>query len=163
MTTTIVGNTTADPELRYTQTGKAVTSLTVAVSKRRKDETGNWVDGEPTFIRCNIWGKPAENVAASVFKGTRVIVTGELKESTWQTEQGEKRSRIELNAANIGIDLTFAPAPPQQATATGWAGAGAANSAPTTTSQGQAAWTAQQPPQGPQPGQQQMFSDEPPF
>ena len=163
MTTTIVGNTTADPELRYTQTGKAVANFTVAVSKRRKDETGNWVDGEPTFIRCSIWGKPAEHVAASVFKGTRVIVTGELKESTWQTEQGEKRSRIELNAANIGIDLTFAPAPPQQATATGWAGAGAANSAPASPNQGQAAWTAQQSPQAPEPSQQQMFSDEPPF
>lgn len=59
MTTTIVGNSTADPELRYTQTGKAVASLTVAVSKRRKDENGNWVDCEPTFIRCSIWGKPA--------------------------------------------------------------------------------------------------------
>lgn len=119
MTTTIVGNTTADPQLRYTQTGKAVTSLTVAVSKRRKDETGNWVDGEPTFIRCNIWGKPAEHVAASVYKGTRVIVTGDLKQSTWQTEQGEKRSSIELNAANIGIDLTFSPARAQQSAPTG--------------------------------------------
>lgn len=165
---TLVGNLTADPELRYTSNGVAVANFTVASTSRVFDrQAGEWRDGDALFLRCTVWREFAEHVASSVQRGTRVIVQGRLKQRSYETEQGDKRTVIELEVEELGPSLRYATAQVTKAGATtsgsGWASAGAANSAPASPSQGQAAWTAQQPPQAPQPGQQQMFSDEPPF
>lgn len=165
---TLVGNLTADPELRYTPNGVAVANFTVASTSRVFDrQAGEWRDGDALFLRCTVWREFAEHVASSVQRGTRVIVQGRLKQRSYETEQGDKRTVIELEVEELGPSLRYATAQVTKAGATtsgsGWAAAGTANSAPVSPSQGQATWTAQQPPQGPQPGQQQMFSDEPPF
>ena len=105
--TTIVGNLTADPELRYTASGTPVASFTVANTPRRRTDGGQWEDGEATFVRCSLWRQAAENLAASASKGTRVVVTGKLRQSNWETETGEKRSTLELDADEVGISVAF--------------------------------------------------------
>lgn len=168
---TLVGNLTADPELRYTPNGVAVANFTVASTSRVFDrQAGEWRDGDALFLRCTVWREFAEHVASSVQRGTRVIVQGRLKQRSYETEQGDKRTVIELEVEELGPSLRYATAQVAKAGATtsgsGWSDAGAANSAPASPSpspsQGQASWAAQQPPQAPQPIQQ-MFSDEPPF
>lgn len=107
--TTIVGNLTNDPELTFTASGAAVVNFTVAASDRVLDKvTGEWKDGEPTFLRCSIWRTYAENVAESLSKGARVIVTGKLRSRTYETREGEKRTVIELEAEEIGAAMKFA-------------------------------------------------------
>lgn len=165
---TLIGNLTADPELRYTQSGHAVASFTIASTPRSYDkQSGSWQDGNPLFLRCSVWRDYAEHVASSLAKGMQVIAQGRLVQRSYETEHGEKRTVFELEVEEIGPSLRFATAQVTKAGATtsgsGWAAAGAANSAPVPPSQGQASWAAQQPPQAPEPGQQQMFSDEPPF
>ena len=106
---TMVGTLTADPELRFTPNGVAVVNFTVASNARRFDKDKNeWVDGDATFLRCNLWRQPAENVANSLNKGQRVIVTGELKQRSYETAEGEKRTVYELEVNEVGPSLKWA-------------------------------------------------------
>lgn len=108
---TIVGNLTADPELKFTGQGKAVANFTVAETPRYLDKaSGEWRDGESTFWRCSIWREAAENVTESLTKGTRVIVTGETRTRSYETKEGEKRSVMELEVSEIGPSLKYAKA-----------------------------------------------------
>ena len=108
-TTTVVGNLTDDPELHHTPAG-AVASFTVASTARFLNrDTGEWRDGEPLFLRCTVWQTPAEHAAASLYRGARVIVTGRLRQRSFETVGGEKRTVIELSADEVGVSLRFAP------------------------------------------------------
>lgn len=108
-TVTIVGNLTADVELRYTSAGHAVTNFTVAASDRELDKTTNeWKDGATTFLRCTAWRALAEHIAGSARKGQRVLVTGKLKQHDFETKDGEKRSRLELEVDDLGVSVRFA-------------------------------------------------------
>lgn len=108
---TIVGNLTADPELRFTPGGVGVASFTVASTPRAFDKTsGAWRDGEPLFMRCTVWRQAAENVAESLTKGARVIVQGRLKQRSFETKEGEKRTVVELDVDEIGPSLRYATA-----------------------------------------------------
>lgn len=110
-TLTIVGNLTSDPELRYTQNGKAVANFTIASTPRNFDRaTSEWKDGEALFMRCTVWGDFAEYVAASLHKGTRVIADGRLSQRSYETKEGEKRTSIELAVDEIGPSLRYAKA-----------------------------------------------------
>ncbi len=105
---TIVGNLTADPELRFTQSGTAVANISVANTPRTFDRaTGGWKDGQALFMRCTVWQDAAENVAESLRKGNRVIVSGRLKQRNFETREGEKRSTVELEVDAIGPDLRW--------------------------------------------------------
>src|SRR6476646_11492574 len=108
---TVIGNLTADPELRFTASGAAVANFTVASTPRTFDRaSGEWKDGEALFLRCNIWRQPAENVAESLVRGSRVIVSGRLKQRSFATKEGEKRTVIELEVDEIGPSLRYATA-----------------------------------------------------
>jgi single-strand DNA-binding protein len=109
---TIVGNLAADPELRYTQGGVAVTSLRVGSTPRTFNrQTNAWEDGETVWVRCTAWRELAENIANSLHKGSRVVVTGRLKApSAYQTAQGEARASLELDIDDIGASLLRATA-----------------------------------------------------
>jgi single-strand DNA-binding protein len=108
---TVVGNLTDDPELRFTPSGAAVANFTVASTPRTLDRTTNeWKDGEALFLRCSIWRQAAENVAESLQRGMRVMVQGRLKQRSYETREGEKRSVIELEVEEIGPSLKFATA-----------------------------------------------------
>jgi single-strand DNA-binding protein len=108
---TVIGNLTADPELRFTQSGAAVANFTVASTPRTLDRaSGEWKDGEALFLRCNIWRQAAENVAESLTRGARVIVSGRLKQRSFETREGEKRTVVELEVDEIGPSLRYATA-----------------------------------------------------
>jgi single-strand DNA-binding protein len=108
---TVIGNLTADPELRFTPAGAAVANFTVASTPRVFDRNSNeWKDGEGLFLRCNIWREAAENVAESLTRGSRVIVSGRLKQRSYDTKEGEKRTVIELEVDEIGPSLKYATA-----------------------------------------------------
>ncbi|CAB4574194.1 unannotated protein [freshwater metagenome] len=119
---TVVGNLTADPELRYTQNGLAVANFTIASTPRNFDRASNdWKDGEALFLRASVWREFAEHVAGSLTKGSRVIATGRLKQRSYETKEGEKRTSIELEIDEIGPSLRYATA--QVSRAAGGAGA----------------------------------------
>lgn len=106
---TLVGNLVAAPELRYTPGGAAVTNFRVASTPRRYDsQSGQWVDGEALFLTCNIWRAAAENVANSLNKGDRIIVTGRLRQRTYDTREGERRTVFEVEADEVGPSLKYA-------------------------------------------------------
>ena len=108
---TVVGNIVADPELRFTQTGAAVATFRVASTPRRYDsQTNQWVDGEALFLSCNIWRQAAENVAETLTKGMRVIVTGRLRQRSYESREGEKRTVMELEVDEVGPSLRYATA-----------------------------------------------------
>jgi single-strand DNA-binding protein len=108
---TIVGNLTNDPELRFTPSGAAVASFTVASTPRVLDKaTNEWKDGEALFMRCSVWRQYAENVAESLTKGSRVIVTGRLKQRSYETREGEKRTVVEMDVDEVGPALKYATA-----------------------------------------------------
>lgn len=108
---TIVGNLVESPELRFTPAGAAVANFTVASTPRTFDKQKNeWVDGEALFLRCNIWREAAENVAESLTRGSRVIVSGRLKQRSFETREGEKRTVVELEVDEIGPSLRYATA-----------------------------------------------------
>jgi single-strand DNA-binding protein len=108
---TLVGNLTDDPELRFTAQGAAVANFRIAVSKRIRDpQTNEWKDGDTSFFRVNVWRQLAENVAESLQRGTRVVVTGTLKMRQWETQEGEKRSVVEIEATEVGPSLKWATA-----------------------------------------------------
>ena len=121
---TIVGNTVADPELRYTPNGAAVTNFRVASTPRRYDaQSGQYVDGEPLFMTCSLWKQHAENVANSLTKGMRVIVTGRLRQRSFETQQGEKRTVFEVEVDEVGPALRYATAQVAKTTNSGGGGA----------------------------------------
>jgi single-strand DNA-binding protein len=110
-TITLIGNLTADPELRFTSAGAAVASFTVASTPRMFDRTtGEWKDGDSLFMRCNIWRQAAENVAESLTRGSRVLVSGRLRQRSFETREGEKRTVVELEVDEVGPSLRYATA-----------------------------------------------------
>ncbi|MFF0816752.1 single-stranded DNA-binding protein [Rhodococcus sp. NPDC003318] len=122
---TVVGNLTADPELRFTPAGAAVANFTVASTPRTFDRQSNeWKDGEALFLRCNIWREAAENVAESLTRGSRVIVQGRLKQRSYETREGEKRTVVELEVDEIGPSLRYATAKVNKANRGGGGGGG---------------------------------------
>jgi single-strand DNA-binding protein len=111
VTTTVTGNLTADPELRYTQNGVAVANFTIASTPRIFDKkTNEWRDGDTVYLRASVWREFAEHVAGSLSKGTRVIASGALKQRNYETREGEKRTTIELDVDEIGPSLKYATA-----------------------------------------------------
>lgn len=124
---TVVGNLVADPELRYTPSGAAVVNFRVASTPRRFDSQSNqWVDGEALFLTCNVWRQAAENVANSLTKGDRVIVTGRLRQRSFDTREGEKRTVFEVEVDEVGPSLKYATSQvtktPRQGGQGGWNG-----------------------------------------
>jgi single-strand DNA-binding protein len=108
---TIIGNLTNDPELRFTPSGAAVANFTVASTPRTFDRQANeWKDGETLFLRCSVWRDAAENVAESLQRGTRVLVSGRLRSRTYETKEGEKRTVFELDVDEVGPSLRYATA-----------------------------------------------------
>ncbi len=122
---TVVGNLTADPELRFTPSGAAVANFTVASTPRIYDrQSGEWKDGEALFLRCNIWREAAENVAESLTRGARVILSGRLKQRSFETREGEKRTVVEVEVDEIGPSLRYATAKVNKASRSGGGGGG---------------------------------------
>ena len=108
---TIAGNLVDDPELRYTPTGQAVARFRVASTPRYMDrQTNEWKDGESLFLSCNVWRQAAENVAESLQRGMRVIVQGRLKQRSYETKEGEKRTVYEVEVDEVGPSLRNASA-----------------------------------------------------
>ena len=108
---TLVGNLVDDPELRFTPSGAAVAKFRIASTPRYLDkQTNEWKDGESLFLTCNVWRQAAENVAESLQRGARVVVQGRLKQRSYETQQGEKRSVVEIVADEIGPSLRWATA-----------------------------------------------------
>lgn len=106
---TVIGNLTADPELRFTPSGAGVANFTVASTPRTFDrDTGKWVDGDALFLRCNIWRQPAENASESLRRGDRVVVVGRLKQRSFETREGEKRTVVELDVDELAASVKFA-------------------------------------------------------
>ena len=107
---TIVGNLTDDPELRYTPNGAAVAKFRVAVNRRYKDQSGEWKDGDTSYFTVNAWRTLAENVAETLTRGANVIVVGRLQQRSWETQDGDKRTVIEIEADEVGPSLRWATA-----------------------------------------------------
>ncbi|GAA1250259.1 single-stranded DNA-binding protein [Pseudonocardia aurantiaca] len=108
---TVVGNLTADPELRFTPSGAAVANFTVAATPRTFDrQTNEWKDGDALFMRCNVWRQAAENVAETLTRGMRVMVQGRLRQRSFETREGEKRTVVELEVDEVGPSLRYATA-----------------------------------------------------
>jgi single-strand DNA-binding protein len=113
---TLIGNLTADPELRFTQAGTAVANFSVASTPRSFDKrTGGWKDGQALFMRCTVWQDAAENVAETLRRGMRVIVSGRLQQRSFETREGEKRTVVELQVDEIGPSLRWAVATVEKA------------------------------------------------
>jgi single-strand DNA-binding protein len=122
---TVVGNLTGDPELRYTQNGLAVANFTIASTPRTFDRASNdWKDGEALFLRASVWREFAEHVAGSLTKGSRVVATGRLRQRSYETKEGEKRTSIELEVDEIGPSLRYATAQVTRASSSGGASGG---------------------------------------
>ena len=124
-TITVVGNLTDDPELRFTPSGAAVAKFRIASTPRTLDRaSGEWKDGEPLFLACNIWRDAAEHVAESLQRGSRVIVQGRLRQRSYETREGEKRTVYELEVDEIGPSLRYATAKVQKMNRSGGGGGG---------------------------------------
>ena len=122
---TVIGNITGDPELRFTPSGAAVANFTVASTPRQFDRQSNeWKDGETLFMRCSVWRDAAENVAESLARGTRVIVSGRLKSRSYETKEGEKRTVVEMEVDEVGPSLRYATAKVNRTQRGGGGGAG---------------------------------------
>jgi single-strand DNA-binding protein len=122
---TLAGTLVADPELRFTPTGAAVANFTVAANDRRYDPTTQeWVDKGATFLRCSIWRQAAENLAESLTKGTRVLVTGVLRQREWDTADGERRVAFEVDATEVAASLKWVTVKVTKATRTTTSAAG---------------------------------------
>jgi single-strand DNA-binding protein len=157
-TITVIGNLTADPELRFTQAGAAVASFTVASTPRTFDRaSGEWKDGEALFLRCSIWRQAAENVAESLTRGMRVIVQGRLRQRSFDTKEGEKRTVIEMEVDEVGPSLRYATAKVNKASrGSGGGGGGFGGGAPADDPWGSA-------PAASSSGGGGGFAEEPPF
>src|SRR5256884_1008334 len=163
---TVIGNLTDDPELRFTPSGAAVAKFRGASTPRTMDRaSGEWKDGEPLFLSCTVWRQAAENVAESLQRGSRVILSGRLRQRSYETKEGEKRTVIELEVDEIGPSLRYATAKVQRmsrssggggggfgASGGGSGGGGYANDDP---------WATSAP--APAPAGGGNFDDEPPF
>ena len=182
---TIVGNLTDDPELRFTPSGAAVAKFRIASTPRTLDrESGQWKDGEPLFLACNIWRDAAEHVAESLQRGSRVIVQGRLRQRSYETREGEKRTVYELEVDEIGPSLRYATAKVQRMSRSGGGaggggfgasnggggggGGGGANRQPSNGGGGgnnfDDPWATAAPAQGSRSGGgSSSFDDEPPF
>src|SRR5690349_22056555 len=155
---TVVGNLTADPELRFTPSGAAVASFTIASTPRTFDRNSNeGKDGEALFLRCSIWHQAAENVAESLTRGMRVIASGRLKQRSYETREGEKRTVIELDVEEVGPSLKYASAKVNKTTR-GSSGGGFGGSGSSGSDAADDPWGTPPPPSG-----GGGFSDEPPF
>ncbi|GLZ33077.1 single-stranded DNA-binding protein [Lentzea sp. NBRC 105346] len=160
-TITVVGNLTADPELRFTQSGAAVASFTVASTPRTFDrQSGEWKDGEALFLRCNVWRQVAENVAESLTRGSRVLVSGRLRQRSFETKEGEKRTVVELEVDEIGPSLRYATAKVNKVSRGDGGGGGFGGGAP---SRGGSAPVDDPWGSAPPAGSGGGFADEPPF
>lgn len=175
---TVVGNLTADPELRFTPNGSAVANFTVASTPRVLDKaTNEWKDGDALFMRCAVWRDAAENVAESLVRGSRVIVQGRLKQRSYETKEGEKRTVVELDVDEVGPSLKYATAKVNK-TSRGGGGFGGGQQGGGQQGGGQGSYGAQPedpwataPSGGQQGGSQQgqggwgggSFNDDPPF
>jgi single-strand DNA-binding protein len=174
-TITVIGNLTDDPELRFTPSGAAVAKFRVASTPRFMDRaSGEWKDGEPLFMACNIWRDAAEHVAESLQRGARVIVTGRLRQRSYETREGEKRTVIELEVDEIGPSLRYATAKVQKMARSGGGSGGGfgASGGGGGRSQGgggnfddpwATAAPASTPASGSRSGGNSNFDDEPPF
>jgi single-strand DNA-binding protein len=182
---TVVGNLTDDPELRFTPSGAAVAKFRIASTPRTLDrQSGEWKDGEPLFLACNIWRDAAEHVAESLQRGARVIVQGRLRQRSYETREGEKRTVYELEVDEIGPSLRYATAKVQRMSRSGGGagggggfgasngGGGGANRQPSTSSSGGGGgnfddpWATAAPASGARSGGAggtSSFDDEPPF
>ncbi len=153
---TVVGNLTADPELRFTPSGAAVANFTVASTPRTLDKaTNEWKDGDALFLRCSVWRQAAENVAESLTRGMRVVVQGRLKQRSYETKEGEKRTVYEMDVDEVGPSLKYATAKVNKTTRGGGGGGGYGSSGGSQASDDPWASAAPAPAGG--------FSDEPPF
>jgi single-strand DNA-binding protein len=161
---TVIGNLTADPELRFTPSGAAVANFTVASTPRIFDRASNdWKDGDALFLRCSVWRQAAENVAESLTRGARVIVSGRLKQRSYETKEGEKRTVVELEVDEIGPSLRNATAKvnranrgPDTGGGGGYGGSGSGGSGGRASAPADDPW-------GSAPAAGGGYSDEPPF
>jgi len=124
-TITVIGNLTDDVELRYTPSGAAVAKFRLASTPRFLDKpSGEWKDGEPLFLSCSVWRQAAEHVAESLTRGARVVVVGRLKQRSYETREGEKRTSLELDVDEVGPSLRYATAKVQKMSRSGGNGGG---------------------------------------
>jgi len=167
-TITVIGNLTDDPELRFTPSGAAVAKFRVASTPRFLDKTsGEWKDGDPLFLSCTVWRQDAENVAESLQRGARVIISGRLRQRSYETKEGEKRTVIDLDVDEIGPSLRYATAKVQKMSRSGGGGFGSGGSGGGG-SQGGGGFAADDPwasasPASAPSGGGGNFDDEPPF
>ena len=159
-TITVVGNLTDDPELRFTPSGAAVAKFRIASTPRTMDrQSGEWKDGEPLFLACNVWRDAAEHVAESLQRGARVIVQGRLRQRSYETREGEKRTVYELEVDEIGPSLRYATAKVQKMSRSGGGGGNNSNF--------DDPWATAAPASSSRPsgggGSNSSFDDEPPF
>jgi single-strand DNA-binding protein len=161
-TITVIGNLTDDPELRFTSSGQAVAKFRVASTPRFMDrQTNEWKDGEPLFLPCTVWRQAAENIAESLTRGARVIVSGRLKQRTYETREGEKRTVIELEVDEVGPSLRYATAKVQKMSRSSSSGGGfGASQGP---KQGDDPWASDPPGNADATRASGSFDDEPPF
>jgi single-strand DNA-binding protein len=167
---TIIGNLTRDPELRYTATGQAVASFAVASTPRFLDKnTNEWKDGDSLFLNCSIWRQAAENVAESLQRGMRVIVSGRLRQRSYETKEGEKRTVYEVEVDEVGPSLRYASAKVTKSSRSGGQGGGFGGSGQSG-SGGQGGYgggasggRASDDPWSSEPAADSGFTDEPPF
>jgi single-strand DNA-binding protein len=161
---TVVGNLTADPELRFTPSGAAVASFTIASTPRTFDRASNeWKDGEALFLRCSIWRQAAENVAESLQRGMRVVAQGRLKQRSFETREGEKRTVVELDVDEIGPSLRYATAKVNRTQRGSSSGGGFGSSGSDSSTVADDPWGSSAPAAGGGGGGGGGFSDEPPF
>ena len=167
VTITVIGNLTDDPELRFTPSGAAVAKFRVASTPRYMDRSTNeWKDGEPLFLACTVWRQAAENVAESLVRGSRVIVSGRLKQRSYETREGEKRTVIELEVDEIGPSLRYATAKVQKMSRSSAGGGGFGSSGGGGGGGGNFAddpWASATPANAGGGGSSSSFDDEPPF
>ena len=155
---TLIGNLTDDPELRFTPSGAAVARFRVASTPRYLDrQTGEWKDGEALFLTCNVWRQAAEHVAESLQRGTRVIVFGRLRQRTYETREGEKRTVFEVEVDEVGPSLRYATAKVQKMSRSAGGGFGSGGRPPADDPWASAS------PAGAGGGPGGDFDDEPPF
>ncbi len=131
-TVTVIGNLVEDPELRFTPSGVAMAKVRVAVNRRWRDQSGEWQE-DTSFFGGTLWREAAENAAESLTKGTRVIITGSLEQRQWETQEGDKRSMVEIRIDEIGPSLRWATASVSKTARSGgndWGGSQSVPAAP---------------------------------
>ena len=166
---TIVGNLVADPEIRYTPTGQAVATFRVASTPRFLDKaTNEWKDGDSLFLSCNVWRQAAENVAESLQRGMRVIVQGRLRQRSYETKEGEKRTVYEVEVDEVGPSLRNASAKVTRSQRSGGSGGFGGQGSPSGPGAqggygGGAGGRAAADPWATEPAGDSGFTDEPPF